>query len=165
MKHLIHTALLLLALSGVQVIADGSLTYGDKCSVSNGILQIFTQVEDKEKCNLNQGLLCTGTCTCPPTRVWYKGPLFGLFGGGKCIAGANGPCVRGDTCVDNAVCGDNIPLCVCQSGYYAHEGYCVSEGGFKGFIKNISNGSGRVMNSAAQVITVTLFAHLFLTLL
>jgi len=82
------------------------------------------------------------------------------------MAGANGPCVKGEKCVDNAVCGDNIPLCVCESGYYAHEGQCMSEqGGLKGIIKNISNGSSGMTCSVAQVISFTVFANLFLLFL
>ncbi|CAL8109507.1 unnamed protein product [Orchesella dallaii] len=166
MKSLIYTTFILLAFSGVVVFGAGNLGYGDKCSVSSAILQVFTDVRDSEKCNLDKGLICTGTCTCPPTRVWYKGPLWGLFGGGYCIAGANGPCVKGEKCVDNAVCGDNIPLCVCASGYYAHEGHCTSEqGGLKGVIKSISNGSGRMTYSVAQVISVAVFLNLFLSFL
>lgn len=131
LRHLLLTTGVFLTLLSTPVYSDGYLTYGDKCSVPNAILRVFTNTDlaENEKCNSNQGLICTGTCTCPPTRIWDKGPFFGLFGGGGCIVGANGPCTKTDRCVDNAVCGDNIPLCFCAEGYYAHELQCISSYG------------------------------------
>lgn len=156
-NHLLLVGVLLVFL-GSFGDADGSLTYGDKCSVQNAILRVFTNadVDESEKCDGSKGLICTGTCTCPPTRVWDKGAFFGLFGGSQCIVGANGPCAQGDRCVANAVCGDNIPLCFCLEGYHAHELQCISSYGH-----NLSSGSTSVKFSwPASVISLLLIAKI-----
>lgn len=123
-------SLAMLALFGLLclVSAKGKLTWGDECSIT-GILTSIVKDDDESKlCNSEKSLICTGTCTCPPTRVWDKGFFFGAFGTGNCVVGANGPCGKDDTCVSNAKCGDTVPLCRCNDGYYAHDSQCVSGG-------------------------------------
>jgi len=123
-------SLALLALFGTLCIvtAKGKLTYGDECSLVSGVFSAITRSEDDEDklCNGDKGLICTTTCSCAPTRVWDKGYIFGLFGTGSCVVGANGPCGKDDTCTSNAKCGDNVPVCQCNDGYHAHDSMCVS---------------------------------------
>jgi len=109
------------------VSAKGKLNWGEECSVTSGILSSVIRDDDESKiCSSDKGLICTGSCSCPPTRVWDKGYIFGLFGTGNCVVGANGPCSKEDTCVSNAKCGENVPLCQCNDGYHAHDSQCVS---------------------------------------
>lgn len=139
--------------------AAGKLLYGDKCSVQSALLSVLSlaDTDDNLKCNNDLGLLCTGTCTCLPTRVWDSGFLFGLLGGGSCVVGANGPCARGDRCVANAACGGNIPLCMCKDGYYAHDLQCISRGVFSINAATSSIGAGSVL-SILTLILVQIFA-------
>lgn len=125
----VKLSLALLALFGLLclVSAKGKLTYGDDCSVVGGVLSAIRSDDDESKiCNSDKGLLCTGTCTCPPTRIWDKGYFFGAFGTGSCVVGANGPCSKEDTCVSNSECGENVPVCMCKDGYRAHDSQCIS---------------------------------------
>lgn len=115
-----------LVISAVNSI--GLRSYGELCRFTGQITSLFNHDHEERTCNSEEGLICTGTCTCPPGRVWDTSASF--FGGvrpsGKgCAIPVGRPCFSrsGNHCVSNSHCTNS--LCLCKPKYKRSGQHCV----------------------------------------
>lgn len=53
-------------ISDHQVSSLGKRSFGESCSIGGSILSLFSREREERTCDTDMGLVCTGTCGCPP---------------------------------------------------------------------------------------------------